>query len=109
MKKTVTLKLRIENLTNSQAVALINMFQEMERFGKIGHSGYIGFYADGDGDFRPKIYENSKFSKKNLEEYAEKTKVYKKQVKTKDPKARFPWSDELTLFDFDGLVRELDG
>lgn len=25
----------------------------MEKFGKAGHSGFIGIYSDGDGDFRP--------------------------------------------------------
>ena len=27
----------------------------MEHCGNIGHSALIGFYADGDGDFRPKF------------------------------------------------------
>ena len=27
----------------------------MERNGDIGHSSLVGFYADGDGDFRPKF------------------------------------------------------
>ena len=27
----------------------------MEMFGTVGHSGLVGFYADGDGDFRPKF------------------------------------------------------
>ena len=31
------------------------MLKYMERCGKIGHSALIGFYADGDGDFRPKF------------------------------------------------------
>lgn len=36
------------------------MLNTMEHFGKIGHSGLIGFYADGDGDFRP-IFETDEF------------------------------------------------
>lgn len=28
---------------------------ELEHNGNIGHSSLIGFYADGDGDFRPKF------------------------------------------------------
>jgi len=31
----------------------IKMLNEMERNGSIGHSEFIGLYADGDGDFRP--------------------------------------------------------
>lgn len=27
----------------------------MESMGSIGHSAMVGFYADGDGDFRPKF------------------------------------------------------
>lgn len=27
----------------------------LERCGGIGHSACVGFYADGDGDFRPKF------------------------------------------------------
>jgi hypothetical protein len=29
------------------------MLEQMQYFGKQGHSGVIGIYADGDGDFRP--------------------------------------------------------
>lgn len=32
-----------------------SMLKCMEQFGIIGHSALIGFYADGDGDFRPKF------------------------------------------------------
>lgn len=33
----------------------IGMLKKMESDGNIGHSELIGFYADGDGDFRPKF------------------------------------------------------
>lgn len=32
-----------------------SMLRCMETFGNIGHSALVGFYADGDGDFRPKF------------------------------------------------------
>lgn len=32
-----------------------SFLKEMERYGKIGHSGQISFMADGDGNFRPKF------------------------------------------------------
>ena len=32
-----------------------SMLKYMEKCGDIGHSSLIGFYADGDGDFRPKF------------------------------------------------------
>ena len=42
-----------------------SMLKWMEVCGKIGHSSIVGFYADGDGDFRPKFeidcdYEETK-------------------------------------------------
>lgn len=30
-----------------------SMLNHMEMCGAIGHSSFVGFYADGDGDFRP--------------------------------------------------------
>lgn len=42
-----------------------SMLKWMETCGKIGHSSIVGFYSDGDGDFRPKFeidcdYEETK-------------------------------------------------
>lgn len=33
----------------------IAMLKTMQSFGNAGHSGHVAFYADGDGDFRPKF------------------------------------------------------
>lgn len=32
-----------------------SMLKWMEYCGDVGHSSIVGFYADGDGDFRPKF------------------------------------------------------
>ena len=42
-----------------------SMLKYMESCGNIGHSSVVGFYADGDGDFRPKfeIYHDYKQTK----------------------------------------------
>lgn len=32
-----------------------SMLKWMENCGKAGHSSFVGFYSDGDGDFRPKF------------------------------------------------------
>lgn len=32
-----------------------SMLEWMEHCGNVGHSSLVGFYADGDGDFRPKF------------------------------------------------------
>jgi len=31
------------------------MLEEMEYQGNIGHSGFVGIFSDGDGDFHPKF------------------------------------------------------
>ena len=43
----------------------LSMLKCMEDFGNIGHSGLIGFYADGDGDFRPKFNFDCDFNRKD--------------------------------------------
>lgn len=105
--KRITLKLKISNLKKEQAVALVNMLQEMEKFGYRGHSAYVGFFADGDGDFHPHINHNLHISKDKLDEYVDTTKVYEKDHRTHSKEKRFPWTDSITLFDFDGLVNKL--
>lgn len=37
------------------ADAFCSMLSMMEKNGNIGHSSIIGFYSDGDGDYRPKF------------------------------------------------------
>ena len=37
------------------ASQLVGMFSQMQYLGNIGSSRMISFYADGDGDFRPKF------------------------------------------------------
>ena len=107
--KKITLKLKIENLTQEQAVAIVNMFQEMETFGYSGHSAYIGIYADGDGDFHPRVNHNLRISKEKLSEYKDTTKVYEKDHRTHSKEKTFPWTDSITLFDFDGLYGVFKG
>lgn len=33
----------------------------MESCGNLGHSSVVGFYSDGDGDFRPKFNINTEY------------------------------------------------
>jgi hypothetical protein len=40
-----------------------SFLEHLERNGNIGHSALVGFYADGDGDFRPKFTINTEYSK----------------------------------------------
>lgn len=40
-----------------------SMLKWMESCGNIGHSSVVGFYSDGDGDFRPKFNIDMEFNK----------------------------------------------
>lgn len=40
-----------------------SMLKWMEHCGAIGHSSPVGFYSDGDGDFRPKFEFDIEFEK----------------------------------------------
>lgn len=40
-----------------------SMLNWMQSCGNIGHSSLVGFYADGDGDFRPKFTINTNWEK----------------------------------------------
>ena len=50
MKKTFNIKCTMEERWID---SFLSMLRYMEACGKIGHSTLIGFYSDGDGDFRP--------------------------------------------------------
>ena len=41
----------------------LSMLKYMEHCGKIGHSSVVGFYSDGDGDFRPEFEFDVNFDK----------------------------------------------
>lgn len=50
------MKLNIEvEINNRWAATFLTFLKRLEHNGDIGHSSLIGFYADGDGDFRPKF------------------------------------------------------
>ena len=54
-----------------------SFLKHLERNGNIGHSALVGFYADGDGDFRPTF---------NIKTTYEKTGGFKT---TKTPEAMY--------------------
>lgn len=39
------------------------MLKWMQSCGKLGHSSIVGFYADGDGDFRPEFEFDCEYGK----------------------------------------------
>ena len=52
-----------------------SMLKWMEHCGAVGHSSFVGFYADGDGDFRPKFSIGTPFEQK---EGIPKSKILRK-------------------------------
>ena len=40
-----------------------SMLDYMQHCGEIGHSSIVGFYSDGDGDFRPKFEIDKDYEK----------------------------------------------
>lgn len=40
-----------------------SMLKWMESCGQVGHSSFVGFYADGDGDFRPEFNIHTDYQK----------------------------------------------
>lgn len=102
--KKITLKLKIENITEEQAIAIVNMMQEMEAFGYRGHSAYVGLFADGDGNFHPHISNNLyDYSEDDLREFKDSTCVYEGHSRTNSDDKTFPWTDSITLFDWENL------
>jgi hypothetical protein len=55
-KRTLTVVL--ENVTEAQEIALNDLFATWQSLGSVGSSRWTAFFADGDGDFRPKITIN---------------------------------------------------
>ena len=41
-----------------------SLLKYMEKCGKAGHSSFVGFYADGDGDFSPEFSFSVPFEEK---------------------------------------------
>lgn len=54
-RKEQKLVITLDGVSQSDAIALIKMFEYMEHLGKIGSSRWCSFFADGDGSFRPKV------------------------------------------------------
>lgn len=65
-----TMQITLENLTIPQAAAMRSMFECMRRLGSMGSSRFVAFYADGDGDFRPKPTYKFTNRRKDIEEWS---------------------------------------
>jgi len=54
------LEIRIDNLTKAQAIAIEDMLGIWMALSSAGSSRWVSFYADGDGNFHPKILVNGR-------------------------------------------------
>lgn len=54
MDKEITFNIKV-TMNERWVNDFCSMLKYMEYCGDIGHSSIIGFYSDGDGDFRPKF------------------------------------------------------
>jgi len=57
-KERLKVTIEIDNLTKAQKIALEDMLATWMFLGNIGSSRWTSFFADGDGNFRPKILVN---------------------------------------------------
>lgn len=59
-EKTFTITCTMEERWINDFMSFLNY---MQRCGNLGHSCLIGFYSDGDGDFRPRFVSNVEYTK----------------------------------------------
>ena len=60
MKKKFTIICEMEERWIDHFMSMLYM---MQNYGNLGHSGILGFYSDGDGDFRPKFISDIEWNK----------------------------------------------
>ena len=58
MSDKLDLTVTLRDVTPAQAIALEAMFRHWQVLGAIGSSRWVAFFADGDGNFRPKVEVN---------------------------------------------------
>ena len=59
-KRTFTIEVTMNERWVNDFCSMLNWMQSC---GNLGHSSLVGFYADGDGDFRPKFNINTEWEK----------------------------------------------
>ena len=75
MKKNITINVEMEERWISHFCSMLKYMQDC---GNLGHSSIVGFYSDGDGDFRPKFEFSDEF--KFEDGYKDKLKLPQLEV-----------------------------
>ena len=91
-----TINVEISNITEAQAIALEDMFSTWIYLGEIGSSKWTCFYADGDGNFRPKIEVDG-----NEAQFAP-TKIISNEIR------KTLWNNDEYRIDFDSIAWKLN-
>lgn len=91
-----TINVEISNITEAQAIALEDMFSTWIYLGEIGSSKWTCFYADGDGNFRPKIEVDG-----NEAQFAP-TKIISNEIR------KTLWNNDEYRIDFDYIACKLN-
>lgn len=60
MSKNIELNIKV-TMSERWVNDFCSMLKWMENCGNLGHSSLVGFYADGDGDFRPRFTFDREF------------------------------------------------
>jgi hypothetical protein len=91
-----TINVKISNITEAQAIALEDMFSTWIYLGNIGSSKWTCFFADGDGNFRPKIEVDG-----NEAQFAP-TKIISNEIR------KTLWNNDEYRIDFDYIASKLN-
>jgi hypothetical protein len=97
MDEKLNLTIKLKDITKAQAITFVNFMKEMEHCGVMGRSRNIAFYADGDGNFKPKIEHDLDVSDEEIKSYKE---CCERTMTTK-------YGTKITAFDFDGVYCDL--
>ena len=77
MTNKISMTVTIDNITEAQGLALKAMFNYWQLLGSMGSSRTVSFYADGDGDFRPKVRTSFSEEIHDLTEEIQKASIIK--------------------------------
>ena len=94
----MNLKIEIKNITKEQAIAFALFMRKVEYYGKIGQSGTIGLFADGDGNMRPTITTDLDLTEEQLLAY---TEFALGTIETKN-------GNKIPVFDFDKIPDQIN-
>ncbi len=103
------INIEIDNITEPQKIAIEDMMSTWIQLGNLGCSRWTAFFADGDGNFRPKIKidgNDPKFTKlMDRDIFWKNIKIADGNLKDNKHKKELKWYDEQSyMMDFDAIA-----